>query len=127
MAFYTNGIPDWNYDLRVPAAKITSAQINVLGEIDGLRIIEVQLALTDLYYTDVLIILEEVETGRFLPVYVQDYNHDVRWPSANVLAKEETEFTVNAGMDYAGTGHFHTYYKIIISPNHNPLVKGSFY
>ena len=127
MDFYTNGIPDWNYDLRVPAAKISSAQINVLGEIDGLRVIEVRLSLADIYYADALMILEEVETGRFLPAYVQDYNHDVRWPTANVVVKERTKLIVNTGMEYAGTGHFHNYYKIIISPNHNPIVRGSFY
>jgi hypothetical protein len=123
---YTNGIPDWNYDLRVPAAKINSAELKDLGEMDGMRIIEVRLALTDTYYTDALMILEEVESGRFLPVYVQDYNRDVRWPTANSIIKEKKKFIVKAGMDYAGTGHFHFHCVITISPNHNPIVTGSF-
>jgi len=121
---YTNGIPDWNYDLRVPAAKINSAELKDLGEMDGMRVVEVRLALTDTYYTDALMILEEVESGRFLPVYVQDYNRDVRWPTANVITNEEDKIIVNAGMDYAGTGHFHNHYKFIISTNQYPVVIG---
>jgi len=110
--------------LRVPAAKINSAELKDLGEMDGMRVVEVRLALTDTYYTDALMILEEVESGRFLPVYVQDYNRDVRWPTASVITNEEDKIIVNAGMDYAGTGHFHNHYKIIISTNQYPVVIG---
>jgi hypothetical protein len=124
---YTNGIPDWNYDLRVPAAKIKSAEIKNLGDVDGLRVVEVRLVLTDMYYTDAVMVLEEVGSGRFLPVYVQDYNRYVRLPSENVIAKEKRKFIVEAGMDYEGIGHFHKHYKITISPNHDPSVSGSFY
>ena len=120
--FYTNGIPDWNYDLRVPPAKINSAKINELGDVDGLRVIEVRLALTDMYYSDTVMTLQEVESGRFLPVYVQDYNRDVRWPSSNVITNENRKIIVNVGMDYEGTGHFHNHYKITISPKHDPIV-----
>ena len=122
MDFYTNGIPVWNDDLLVPAAKINSAVIENLGEVDGLRVIEVRLAVTDMYYTDVVMILEEVESGRFLPAYVQDYNRDARWPTANTITKEKKKLTVNAGMDYAGTGHLHNHYRIVITPNRNPVV-----
>jgi hypothetical protein len=124
MDFYMNEIPEWNYDLRVPPAKINSAKINELGKVDGLRVIEAQLVLTDMYYSDVVMILQEVESGRFLPVYVQDYNRDIRWPTANVITNEEDKIIVNAGMDYAGTGHFHNHYKIIISTNQYPVVIG---
>jgi hypothetical protein len=121
--FYTNGIPVWNYDLLFPAAKINSAAIQDLGDVDGRRVIEVQLALADMYYTDVVMVLEEVESGRFLPVYVQDYNRDVRWPTANIIIREKKQLTINAGMEYAGTGHFHHHYKITIAPNRNPVVE----
>jgi len=127
MDAYTNGIPDWNYDLRVPAAKINSAEINILGEVGGSRVVEVRLALKDMYYTDAVMILEEVEPGRFLPVYVQDYNRHIRSPSANVIAKVKQKFIVTTGMDYEGTGHFHDRYKITITPDHDPVVVGSFY
>ena len=122
--FYANEIPKWNDDLRVPPAKINSAKINELGEVDGLRVIEVELTLTDMYYSDAVMILQEIDSGRFLPVYVQDYNRDIRWPVANVTTNEEDKIIVYAGMDYAGTGHFHNHYKIAISPNHNPIVTG---
>jgi hypothetical protein len=125
--FYTNEIPKWNDDLRVPPAKINSAKINELGEVDGLRVIEVELTLTDMYYSDAVMILQEIESGRFLPVYVQDYNRDVRWPTANSIIKEKKKFIVKAGMDYAGTGHFHFHCVITISPNHDPIASGSFY
>ncbi len=120
--FYTNGIPAWNYDLPVPAAKINSPVMKDLGDVGGLRVIEVRLALTDTYYTDAVMILEEVDSGRFLPVYVQDYNRQVRWPTANSITKEKKQLTVNAGMEYAGTGHFHNHYKIAIMPDRNPAV-----
>ena len=125
--FYTNGIPEWNYDLRVPAAKIDSAEVRELENINGLRVIEARLSLTDMYYTDALMILQEVKPGQFLPVYVQDYNHAVRVPSESIVTKEKKKIIVNAGMDYFGTGHFHNKYKISISQNHDPIVVGSFY
>jgi hypothetical protein len=124
---YTNGISDWNYDLRIPAAKINSAEIKNLGQVDGLLVIEVRLVLTDAYYTDAVMILEEVESGLFLPVYVQDYNRYTRSPSESVITKGEKKLIINTGMDYEGAGHFHNHYKITISPNHNPAVTGSFY
>lgn len=122
MDFYTNGIPVWNDDLLFPAAKINWAVITNLGEVDGLQVIEVRLALTDMYYTDVVMILEEVEFRRFLPVYVQDYNRDIRSPTPTSIAKEKNKLTVNVGMNYAGTGHFHHHYQIVIAPNCNPAV-----
>jgi hypothetical protein len=122
IASYTNGNPDWNYDLLVPAAKITSAGVQNLGSVDGLRVVEVRLVLTDLYYTDAVLILQEVASGLFLPVYVQDYNRQISSPSANVISREGRKLIVNAGMDYAGTGHFHNDYKITISPNQDPMV-----
>lgn len=120
--FYTNGIPAWNHDLIVPAAKINSSAIKELGNVDELRVIEVRLALTDMYYTDVVMILKEVESGRFLPVYVQDYNRHVRWPTTNRITTGRKQLTVDAGMDYAGTGHFRSRYKIVITADRNPVV-----
>jgi hypothetical protein len=122
IATYMNGIPDWNHDLLVPAAKITSAGVQTLGLVDGLQVVEVRLVLADLYYTDAVLILQEVASGLFLPVYVQDYNRQIRSPSTNVTSREGRKLIVNAGMDYAGTGHFHNDYKITISPNQDPVV-----
>lgn len=127
MDFYTNGIPDWNYDLRVPKAKINSAVVKELGDVNGLRVIEARLSLTDIYYSDALMILQEVKQDQFLPVYVQGYNHNVRAPSENKIFKKKTKITIRTGMDYSGTGHLHNRYKIIISPNHDPAVVGSDY
>jgi hypothetical protein len=122
MASYTNGIPDWNYELLIPAATITSARVQNLGAVDGWQVVEVRLVLTDLYYTDALLIFEEVASGLFLPVYVQDYNRQISSPSANVVSREGRKLIVNAGMDYSGTGHFHNGYKITISPHQDPTV-----
>ena len=116
--------PPYDWPVFYDCAKINSAKTNELGKVDGLLVIEAQLVLTDMYYSDVVMILQEVESGRFLPVYVQDYNRDIQWPTANVITNEEDKIIVNAGMDYAGTGHFHNHYKIIISTNQYPVVIG---
>ncbi|HVU27319.1 MAG TPA: hypothetical protein VHG71_06235 [Verrucomicrobiae bacterium] len=123
LAFYTNEIPDWNEDLRVPTAKINSAEEKELGQIDGLRILQVHLVLDYDYYTDAVMILEEVEPQQFLPVYVQDYNRSIRSPSANIISQDTGKFIVETGMDYEGTGHFHNRYKITISPKHDPIMR----
>jgi hypothetical protein len=125
--FYTDGIPDWNYDLRIPAANINSAEVKELGRVDGLEVIEIRLSLTDTYYSDALMILQEVKPNQFLPVYVQDYNRNTRAPSENKISKRKTKMSIETGMDYSGTGHFHNHYKITISPNRDPQVVGSFY
>ena len=124
---YTHGIPDWNYALRVPAAKISSAGVEELGELDGLRVLEVRIVLTDRYYTGGVMILEEVDPGRFLPVYVQDYNRNVRSPAATTVVREPHQLIAHAGMDYDGTGHFHSGYRIVIALNRDPVVVGSYH
>ena len=96
-----------------------------LGEVEGSRVLEVRFALTDTYYTDTQMILEEVELGKFLPVYVQVFNHDIRWPSPDTVMAEKRKMIIDAGMDYAGTGHFHTHYKMIVSPDAKPVVTQS--
>jgi hypothetical protein len=113
--------------LRVPLAKINSAEVKELGEVGGLRVIEIRLSLTDIYYSDVLMILQEVKPNLFLPVYVQDYNRTARAPSKNKTSKRKTKMIIETGMDYSGTGNFHNHYKITISPNRDPQVAGSFY
>jgi len=124
---YTNAIPSWNIDLLIPKAKIISAEIKEMGKIDGLRVVEARLSLKDIYYTDALMILTEVEPRRFLPVYVQNYHHEVRVPSGNAVFADKKTLTINAGMDYYGTGHFHNRYQITIAPDHDPVVVGSHY
>lgn len=124
MDYYTNGVPDWNVDLHIPAAKISSSATEVLGVVGGLRVVQVRLILKDLYYTDAMMILEEVETGRFLPVYVQDYNQQVRRPVTTTIAEAQNKLSIIAGMNYAGTGHFKTRYKIILVPKRDPEVSG---
>lgn len=121
--FYTNGIPAWNRDLMVPRAKINSAVIQGLGDLEGLRVVEARLTVAETYYTDVLMILEEIEPDRFLPVYVQNYNRQVRWPTANRITKKRKGFTVDAGMEHSGTGHFHRNYTITIWANREPVVE----
>ena len=108
--------------LRVPAAKINSTEVKGLGAVDGFRVIEVRLSLTDTYYSDALMILQEVKSNQFLPVYVQDYNRDTRTPSENKNSNKETKLIIESGMDYSGTGRFHNRYKIIISPDFDPVV-----
>jgi hypothetical protein len=122
MDSYTNGIPVWNRDLVFPTTTISSSTIKDLGEVDGLRVFEVRLGLAATYYTDALMILKEVAPGRFLPVYVQDYNRDVRWPTPNSITKNKRRLTVNAGMDYAGTGGFKNRYEIMIRQDRDPAV-----
>ena len=124
---YTNEIPEWNADLRVPPAKINSAAIRELGEAGGLRVVEAHLFLADTYYSDAVIILQEGQPNLFLPVYVQNYNQETRMPSANKVTKQKARIMIEAGMDYSGTGHFHNHYQIVISPNQKPVVTGSFY
>jgi hypothetical protein len=127
LAFFTNEIPEWNYALRVPSAKIIAAKTKELGELKGLRVVEVQLSLNDAYYSDVLMILQEIKNDQFLPVYVQDYNQGTREPSKSSPLKTNLKLIIEAGMDYSGTGHFHNHYKITLAANHDPHVTGSFY
>ena len=123
MQAYTNGIPAWNYDLSVPAAKISSAELKELGKAGGLRIMEVHLAVTDMYYTDARMILEETKRGRFLPVYVQDYNRQVRWPTDNVITNVDGKAVIHTAMDYAGSGCFRNQYQITLSGNRDPFIE----
>lgn len=127
MAGYTNGFPDWNWDLRALGTKITSAQVTELAALDGRRVMEVRLALRDMYYSDELMILQEVKPERFLPVYVQVYNQHMRVPSANKISNGKKKIIIETGMDYSGTGHFHNHYQIVLAPDHKPVVTGSFY
>jgi len=127
LAVYTNSIPLWNYELLTPRAKINFVEINELGKNGGLRVLEARFSLKDIYYSNMLMIMEEVKQGQFLPIYVQIYNRNVRVPSASVITKDQKKLIVNTGMDYEGTGHFHDHYKITISPNHDPLIVGSNY
>src|ERR1035437_5323853 len=78
LGFYTNDIPDWNDDLRIPAAKIAAVEAIELGRMDGRHILQVHLALTNVYYTDAVMIVEEMSPQSFLPVYVQNYNRSTR-------------------------------------------------
>src|ERR1051326_8505026 len=94
LSFYTNRIPDWNYDLRVPSAKILSAETTKLGEINELRIMEVRLSLSDIYYSDAQILLQEVKPNGFLPVYVQDYNRNTRTPCTIKTFQETTKLEI---------------------------------
>lgn len=127
LAAYTNSIPLWNYELRTPRAKINFVEINELGKNGGLRVVEARFSLNDIYYTNMLIMMEEVKQGQFLPIYVQVYNRNIRVPSASVITNDQKKLVVNAGMDYEGTGHFRDHYKITIAPNHDPLIVGSNY
>jgi hypothetical protein len=122
LAAYTNDFPAWNVDLLEPKAKIKSATLRELGKVGGLRAVEARLSLRDTYYTDMLMILEEVQQGQFLPVYVQIYNRWLRAPSETVVVEDKKSLIVKAGMDYEGTGHFHDHYKITISPTHGAVV-----
>ncbi len=125
LAAYTNSIPLWNRELLTPRAKINFVEINELGKNGGLRVLEVRFSLKDIYYTNMLMIIEEVKQGQFLPIYVQVYNRNVRVPSASVITNDQEKLIVNTGMDYEGTGHFHDHYKVTISLNHDPLIVGS--
>lgn len=68
-------------------------------------------------------ILQEIERDRFLPVYVQDYHRQVRWPMPHRITKESQRLTVHTGMEHSGTGHFQQYYKISLRPNRRPVVE----
>lgn len=121
---YTKNIPLWNADINDPATKITSSEVKEIAQIKGLRILEVRLALADAYYTDALMILEEVIPERFLPVYVQDYERTTRRPSDTVIVKKTDQVVViAAGMDYAGSGALHERYEITLAANQNPVVR----
>jgi len=122
LGFYTNDIPSWNHDLRIPAAKITAVEAMELGRIGGHQILQVHLSLMDVYYTDTVMILEEMSPQGFLPVYVQDYNRSTRSPSANLVSKNAGKLIILTGMNYAGSGHFYDRYTIIVSPDCDPTV-----
>lgn len=125
--FYTNRIPTWNYDFREPApVKINSFEIKTLGEVGGLRVIEMRLSVSDDYYTDGLMLLQEVAPDKFLPVYVQDYAREIRWPTASTASQSGERLVVSTGMDYAGSGSHRNQYKITFSPNHRPAITASF-
>jgi hypothetical protein len=128
---YTNEFPSWNYDLRNPPfrSRINTAKIKELDKIEGLRVMEVQLSLTDSYYTDMLMILEEVKQEKFLPVYVQIYNQAIRTPYESVWIGDEQILIIKTGMRYIGNGPADNrdHYKITISPNHDPVIVGSNY
>jgi hypothetical protein len=128
---YTNEFLSWNYDLRNPPlrSRINTAKIKELEKIDGLRVVEVRLSLTDIYYTDMLMILEEIKQERFLPVYVQIYNQAVRVPYESVCNRDKQNLIIKTGMRYRGSGPAdnRNHYKITISPNHDPVIVGSDY
>lgn len=120
---YTKRIPAWNEELNDPETKIVSAEVTELAKMRGLRVLKVQLALTDAYYTDVLMLLAEIIPGRFLPVYVQDYERTIRFPSATtIVTKTDTRVVITTGIDYVGSGALHERYKITLAPNQIPVV-----
>lgn len=127
LEFYTshvpaNQMPGWKYEFMDTG--IESVATREFGSMDGLRIVEEKFTLKDLYYTDMQMILQETEPGRFLPVYVQTYNQGIRTPSADIVSIKKAKFVVEAGMDYAGTGHFHNHYRIMMTRDHPPVVVG---
>jgi hypothetical protein len=126
---YTNEFPSWNYDLRNPPfrSRINTAKIKELEKIDGLRVLEVRLSLMDSYYTDMLVILEEVKQEKFLPVYVQIYNQTIRAPYESVCNEDKQNLIIKTGMRYTGTADYRDHYKITISQNHDPVIVGSNY
>lgn len=120
-----NQMPGWEYEFM--GTGIESVTTRELGAVDGLRVMEARFVLKDLYYTDMQMILQETGPGRFLPVYIQTYNRETRVPSADLVTAEKTKMVVNAGMDYAGTGHFHNRYRITIAAKRDPVVIGAHY
>lgn len=121
----TNQMPRWKYEFMDTG--IESVATREFGSMDGLRIVEEKFTLRDRYYTGMQMILQETEPGRFLPVYIQTYNRETRVPSADLVTAEKTKMVVNAGMDYAGTGHFHNRYRITIAAKRDPIVIGAHY
>lgn len=123
--FYTNAIPSWNSDLRLASAKIISANVKEEGIIAGLRVVEIRLSLRDMYYSDALMILEEMKSGHFLPVYIQDYDKKTRWPTETRAVMRGKKLVIVTGMDYAGTGHYRKRYKLVFSPSQVPELTAS--
>ena len=123
--YYTNQIPNGIVPGTSQMRKSGPVKMITLGEVGGWQVVVVRFALTDIYYTDTQMILQEVEPGKFLPVYVQIFNHYIRWPSPDTVITENRKIIIDAGMDYEGTGHFHTHYKMIVSPDARPLVTES--
>ncbi len=122
--YYTTQIPAWDELFRQEKATINWAQTHELGRVNGQRVIEAKLSLSGsgYDYADVLMILEETEPGRFLPVFAAKYEYWDFVPAANVIANNKSGMVVSAGLDYLESSNFKTLYRITISPGHDPVV-----
>ena len=75
-----------------------------------------------------LMILEEISPGKFLPVYAQVYNRPLRAPDDSIATRNNNkDLIIKAGMKYSGSAGFRDEYRIIISPDHAPVIARSNY
>jgi hypothetical protein len=96
-------LPRYSPDPLDRDAVIQHTTVRVVGSYRTHRIVEAYLEYKESYYTDLYILLCEVQPGRYLPIYVQQYARGVRKPELTAFSATEDRCSITVVVRYSGT------------------------
>ena len=104
---YLSRLPIYTPDPPEKNAVIQSSTVRQLGMVSGHRILEAQIRIEKDYYTDFYVLLIETDSGRYLPIYAQQYNRGTRQPELTSFSVDDPRCSMQVIMRYSGTGAFY--------------------
>ncbi|MCB1093113.1 MAG: hypothetical protein KDL87_16360 [Verrucomicrobiae bacterium] len=96
------GHPEANADIKKGAAP-AKASTKTIGTFHGNRVLAIELEVPTSYYSRYFMIVAEVETEKFMPVYIHQYAQGSHCHGSPRYRESKTEFTVTITSRTIGT------------------------
>jgi hypothetical protein len=112
---YLHQLPSYSPDPFDHEAKIANTDVRIIGSFRAHQVVEAHIQVREPYYTDLYLLLYEMQPGLYLPIYAQQYNRGVRTPELTAFSTNDRRCSITVTVQYSGTAASRTSDNITLS------------